>query len=332
LRAYSVFERDWQMKTTTYTYTTIDPPGSAYTLPESINDLGQIVGSYEDSSGVNHGFLDSGGKYTTIDPPGSFETIANGINAEGQIIGNYFDSSGTHQLGFLDSGGQYTTIDPPGSNGTRPTSINSNGQVVGYYRDANGAYDGFLYSHGTYTAIDIPGANDTYALSINDKGQIVGDYQDSSGYHGFLYGGGKYTILNVPGAADTAALSINDKGQIVGTFLASNTGSFDQGFLCRQHKCLGTNCRVRKRLRLPRQPRDRAIAAHGDRQHANGQPRAAGSVLDGKFQSCERRPRRHVYHRPADDRIHSGAQPSRSRLKRGGFDRRPPVARSTSVG
>ena len=93
------------MNTTTYTYTTIDPPGSTYTLPESINDSGQIVGLYEDSGGVNHGFLDSGGQYTTIDPPGSISTYADGINAKGQIIGYYDDSSGIQQ-GFLDSGGQ----------------------------------------------------------------------------------------------------------------------------------------------------------------------------------------------------------------------------------
>ena len=98
---------------TTYTYTTIDPPGSTYTIANSINAEGQIVGLYQNSNGVEHGFLNSGGIYTTIDPPGSIETVADSINSKGQIIGWYFDSNGTHQEGFLDSGGIYTIIDPP---------------------------------------------------------------------------------------------------------------------------------------------------------------------------------------------------------------------------
>jgi hypothetical protein len=64
----------------TYTYTTIDPPSSTYTIsigPSSINDKEQIVGEYQDN-GTTHGFLDNHGVYTTIDPPGSIETIAYG--------------------------------------------------------------------------------------------------------------------------------------------------------------------------------------------------------------------------------------------------------------
>ena len=51
------------------TYTTIDDPSTTGgTILTSINDLGQIVGHYDDASG-NHGFLYSGGTYTTIDDP-----------------------------------------------------------------------------------------------------------------------------------------------------------------------------------------------------------------------------------------------------------------------
>jgi probable HAF family extracellular repeat protein len=53
---------------TTYTYELIDPPGSTYTLADSINDKGQIVGLYQNGSGKQYGFLDSNGSYTTIAP------------------------------------------------------------------------------------------------------------------------------------------------------------------------------------------------------------------------------------------------------------------------
>ena len=60
-----------------------------------INDAGQIVGDYLDSSGTMHGFLYSAGIYTTLDDPLGIRTVASGINDAGQIVGYYFDSSNT---------------------------------------------------------------------------------------------------------------------------------------------------------------------------------------------------------------------------------------------
>ena len=148
---------------TTYTYTTIDPPGSTNSLPTGINDLGQIVGTYETSSGQPLGFLYSGGTYTTIDP-------ATNINDAGQIVGIYENST----AGFLYSGGAYTTIDPPGSNRIETINFNVSGEVVGTYVDSNGVDHGFLYDHGNYAILNVPGALNTVALNINASGQVVG--------------------------------------------------------------------------------------------------------------------------------------------------------------
>jgi len=38
-------------------YTPLDVPGAASTQVFSVNNRGEIVGSYDDSSGVTHGFL-----------------------------------------------------------------------------------------------------------------------------------------------------------------------------------------------------------------------------------------------------------------------------------
>ncbi len=51
-------------------FTTIDVPGSNYTSAMGINDAGQIVGVFFDSTG-DHGFLDTGGVFTTINVPGT---------------------------------------------------------------------------------------------------------------------------------------------------------------------------------------------------------------------------------------------------------------------
>jgi len=39
------------------TFTTIDPPGATFTVVYKINNRGQMVGTYVDSTGQTHGFL-----------------------------------------------------------------------------------------------------------------------------------------------------------------------------------------------------------------------------------------------------------------------------------
>jgi len=75
---------------TAYTFTPIDVPfaGVVQTFALGINNGGQIVGDYLDSSGV-HGFLDNGGSFSPIDVPfpGAAGTEALGIDSGGQIVG-----------------------------------------------------------------------------------------------------------------------------------------------------------------------------------------------------------------------------------------------------
>ena len=60
----------------TYTFTQIDVPGAPFTEAHGINDAGQIVGGFNDSTG-SHGFLlDTGGSFIQIDVPGAFFTRA----------------------------------------------------------------------------------------------------------------------------------------------------------------------------------------------------------------------------------------------------------------
>lgn len=131
-------------------FTTIDDPfatnGTAVT---GINNSGQAVGTYVDSTG-NHCFIYSGGIFTLINFP-SFAYNADvwGINDNGQVVGQYVDANSVHH-GFVDSGGVFTTIDDPSASvvagqGTFAFDINDNGQVTGYYYDGT-SYLGFLAS------------------------------------------------------------------------------------------------------------------------------------------------------------------------------------------
>jgi probable HAF family extracellular repeat protein len=127
-----------------YSFTTLDVPGPFFFSPsaQGINDSGQIVGSYQDAAGNEHGLLLDQGSYTTLDVPGSKGTTATGINASGQIVGQYQDAA-YKVHGFLLDQGSYTTLDVPGATYTQATGINASGQIVGYYGDPVGVH-GFL--------------------------------------------------------------------------------------------------------------------------------------------------------------------------------------------
>ena len=55
-------------------------PGSFVTEGYGINDLGQIVGSYEGNDELRRAFTKNGQVFTTIVPPNSFNSSATGIN------------------------------------------------------------------------------------------------------------------------------------------------------------------------------------------------------------------------------------------------------------
>lgn len=200
-----------------YTFTTLDVQDAKATYARGINNSGNVVGTYYDSSWKVHSFRydSSTDTYTTIDIPGAIRTYANGINDSGDVVGSVRDSSGSHGFIYDGSTDTYTTLDVLGASYTSAFGINYSGDVVGYYRDSSG-YHYFIYDGTEYTMIDVPG----FAYGINDSGHVVGYYQDSIDYNmrGFVYDGTEYTTLDKPGVKDTSAAGINDSGHIVGFY------------------------------------------------------------------------------------------------------------------
>jgi hypothetical protein len=130
-------------------YSFFSAPGSdptkLGTATYSINDAGQSVGYFQDSSGVVHGYLKTGSNFTTLDAPGANGlTSAQGINNLGVVTGYYVDAAGNDN-GYLWYNGQFTTLNVPfaGATGTDITAINDHGDLTGWYLDANGNYHGF---------------------------------------------------------------------------------------------------------------------------------------------------------------------------------------------
>jgi probable HAF family extracellular repeat protein len=126
-------------------FQTIDVPHNlGRTFARGINNLGQVVGDYLDSSGQSHGFIHyPDGSFGPIDFPGAQTTIPTDINDDSQIVGDYTDNQGRLH-GFLLKSGLFFTLDVPfPSTRTGISGINQKGQIVGDYRDS-----GTSNSHG----------------------------------------------------------------------------------------------------------------------------------------------------------------------------------------
>lgn len=192
-------------------FSTIDVPGAAQikgvpfefgpglgTAAFGLNQDGDIVGEYADSTKVAHGFLLHQGQFSSFDAPGAkqspgTETEPTQINSFGDIIGGIHLAGFRSSHGFLLSGGQFTLIDEPeaaGIFGTIATGINDAGDIVGSFSGPSNNYNdfhGFALIQGQYVRIDVPGAAFSETFTINNHQDIVGAYADSSRkIHGYV--------------------------------------------------------------------------------------------------------------------------------------------------
>jgi hypothetical protein len=213
----------------TYTYSNIQVPGSLSTSPEGINNRGEVVGYYQNSSGV-YGFLLSNGNYTTIScSAATLGTFAFGINDNGVIVGYY--SVPFKNYGFVYMNGKCENLADFNGSTPSPTGINDAGVIVGSYM-SNSVSHGFELKGSTYTEISVPNSNQTFAYGINANGDISGTYYDASlTTHGFLLHDGAYQTVDVPDSgATTNGDGLNDEHLFVGSYKNQSQQSYE-GFV-----------------------------------------------------------------------------------------------------
>ncbi|WP_430390670.1 hypothetical protein [Dyella sp. 20L07] len=208
----------------TYSYQTLDYPGSSQTIFWGINDFGELAGQFAMNGGTAHAMVYRRGRFELLDPAalGTYFSAAGGPNDLGATYGGYADASGT-QHGFVLRGNHFETVDFPGHLNSNVDGYNEFGTILGVYWDTDGAFHGILRrGHGWDTPFDVAGAAETYPLGINDLGQSVGYWDTnpaSPAPHGFYRDeNGKITMLDVPNTPNTVAFAINDVGQIAGYY------------------------------------------------------------------------------------------------------------------
>jgi hypothetical protein len=173
------------------TITTFTVPGSTSVYPWSINDLGEVTGTYSYDSGDQvGGFVRSpGGIVTTFTYSAGIVPLA--INLAGTTTGWYGPPVGNF-AGFV--GGPNGTITPfsmPGTGAidTLSMGLNNAGFIAGSYTVAvsgspvpgPGEYMyGFVRSpQGVISSFGVPGASSTTAVAINDSNVVTG-WSDST--------------------------------------------------------------------------------------------------------------------------------------------------------
>lgn len=215
-----------------YSITDLGTLGGSSSYALSMNDMGQIVGTSQTSSGDTQAFLWQGGAMTDIGTAGGFNnSTARDINNLGQVLG----SSGTVESfslsSFLWSNGTITTSVVPDFCGV--IGINDTEQIVGFCTITETAFvSGFLFQDGqlidNFDPLNFP----TFARDINNSGQVVGSFSvdiTNYTYEAFLWQDGAATELGTLGDTNSEAYAINDVGQVVGRAQTTN-GDFHAFF------------------------------------------------------------------------------------------------------
>ena len=187
--------------------TPISFPGAFSTSVNSVNNSGQIVGTYLDANtDLFHGFLFFNGNYQVLDVPGSVQTFMGTINNLGQIVGQYEDSAGVFH-GFLAS--QAQLVDPVPDLLSGPAVISLTSPVGAQTLASKGqAVQGVAADGVTEVVVRIPAVNvgDQFTLKIlNDQNE-----QSTSADEDGALGNPGDTSFSQPQVAVTAVATTSD--------------------------------------------------------------------------------------------------------------------------
>ena len=210
---------------------TFDYPGAGnLTLPQKINERGDVVGEFIDSNGVTRAFVRfSDGSFSDpiVDPNDTVGfTEGRGINNSRTVCGDYVISDGTLHSFFL-SGGTFTEYDVPGAVQTNLLSINDAASFTGGFDpDGSGIFQAFVGRGGTLTSFSVPAALSTFAYEINNSNQlVVGYYIDGSVIlHGYFRdaNGALHFPIDPSGSVGTVLFGLNDRNWVVGRYADSS--------------------------------------------------------------------------------------------------------------
>lgn len=195
-----------------------------YESASGMDNAGDVVGAWTDTSGRSHGFERmANGKISAINDPSASDasnagTLVEGMSPDGTVIaGGYYDSN-LAPHGFLLKGGKFTTHDVPGATGTVLTFDNRE-TYGGYYVSSTGGVFGFYVRNGKLHTVAAPGeANPpagfgTELIGMRADGTLYGDvFPAGAPAHAFSLADGTFSAIKDPkevGTTDLDGTAIN---------------------------------------------------------------------------------------------------------------------------
>jgi probable HAF family extracellular repeat protein len=204
--------------------------GDSNSAAEAIDELGDVTGMYDDSTG-SHAFLYSGGAMIDLLPGRvSFVSGLQAINAVHQVVGS-FEADGSTR-GFMYADGQAADIGTLGAEYTVATAINDAGKVTGISARVDGERHAFIYSAGTMSDLGTLGGTFSVGYALNEADRVAGESMTSSGaLHAFVSVDGTLVDLGqqiealAPAGAvvESVAYGINGVGQVIGRYTVSDS-------------------------------------------------------------------------------------------------------------
>jgi probable HAF family extracellular repeat protein len=223
-------------------------PGGCFSLPNSINSKGMVVGSgdigvIDPQTGLPEIRADFRyqGQIINMGTFGGTNSLANNINSRGQATGgaentdpdpwNFGGLAGlpspTAWHGFIWQNGVLQDLGTLGGPDSAGVVVNERGQIVGFSFTNNipntttgiPTVDPFLWQQGGMIDVGTLGGTFGFGNAINNGGQVVG-FSDVAGdltNHAFFWDRGSLTDIGTLGGDNSSANWINDGGQVVGT-------------------------------------------------------------------------------------------------------------------
>jgi len=209
----------------------VEYPGAAWTMANTINNLGEIAGTYADALGTTHGFIrKADGSYINLTNPGSPTSSLNvyGINDADDVSANV----GNHVF-VMDKSGNI--VNELNSEAFVPAvgSVN-NSRVFAYLDLRGGGAD--LNPDGTTLFSNFPGIGDLQLSAysnpwgLNNSNTTAGFWQPRGGdaTYSFVHSGAAFPSVTCPGYETdgienkTMVYAINDSGMLAGNIVPTN--------------------------------------------------------------------------------------------------------------